>query len=438
MMIEGNPLKVSVGSMATFTSKSGKNIKASVEEILDDKLILKLKKAGKTEPIGYGKIELSKVYFKPNEIMIKGMIRGISGARFVAPILFPSESQEINTKFDKLSSIAFSDNCMNKEQQNVVRRICNYSSRHPFILFGPPGTGKTRTLCEAVKQLYFRNAGRIIVAAPSNTAVDIIVKDLVKAVPKGEILRLVSYARSKKIDEDIFCVSSPRVDKINYNVKILCGTLQVLSKVQESDFCASYIFVDEAGQSSEPEVLVVWPRLLVWPHGQLILAGDPHQLGPVVCSEGAKFLGLGKSMMQRLMEFPLYKRNRHFDEKYVIQLVKNYRSLPELLTVPNKLFYEKTLVPMAVPRSKKIISPEIFGHKSPLIFYENRTRHEKPENMTSLQNVEQANHVNFLVGYMIRQHNVAKVNLDQFHCSIGNDCCFCRRILELSRPTGDK
>lgn len=166
-------------------------------------------------------------------------------------------------------------------------------------------------------------------------------------------------------------------------LKILCGTLQVLGKVESSNIKASHIFVDEAGQASEGEVLVVWPILAnetCSENGQLILAGDPHQLGPVVITEGAKYLGHGKSMMQRLMEFPLYGRKANdgnFDEKFVIQLVKNYRSLPLLLKVPDKLFYGKKLEAEFKP-SKEMISPSIFGStKSPSIFFAVYNAHKR-------------------------------------------------------------
>ena len=62
-------------------------------------------------------------------------------------------------------------------------------------------------------------------------------------------------------------------------LKILCGTLAILGKLNPELIQATHIIVDEASQSTEPEVLMAWPRLLR-PGGQLILCGDPHQLGP--------------------------------------------------------------------------------------------------------------------------------------------------------------
>ena len=45
----------------------------------------------------------------------------------------------------------------------------------------------------------------------------------------------------------------------------------------------NYIFIDEAGQGMEPECLVPIAGLLD-SDGQLVLAGDPKQLGPVLRS----------------------------------------------------------------------------------------------------------------------------------------------------------
>lgn len=69
-------------------------------------------------------------------------------------------------------------------------------------------------------------------------------------------------------------------------------------KLRENHF--SYVFVDEAGQATEPETLI--PVTLMSSsdrshqgrlHGQLVIAGDPQQLGPSIRSKIAERL-LGK------------------------------------------------------------------------------------------------------------------------------------------------
>ena len=59
----------------------------------------------------------------------------------------------------------------------------------------------------------------------------------------------------------------------------------------------SYIFVDEAGQASEPDSLIAFN--MMFRHGdakcQMVLSGDPLQLGPCVMSRvAAPILGIQK------------------------------------------------------------------------------------------------------------------------------------------------
>lgn len=84
-------------------------------------------------------------------------------------------------------------------------------------------------------------------------------------------------------------------------------------------------------------------------HAKIVLAGDPKQLDAVTRSDAARKLGYNTSWMERLCnETNLYQRkNGKYNELYIMQLVKNYRSHPEILRIPNELFYDNTLVAMA-------------------------------------------------------------------------------------------
>lgn len=81
---------------------------------------------------------------------------------------------------------------------------------------------------------------------------------------------------------------------------------------------------------------------------QVILAGDPKQLRPVVISKLAKENGLGTSLLDRFISsFDLYKRDMQsfpkengFNPKVITHLIKNYRSLPEIVEIFSSLFYD--------------------------------------------------------------------------------------------------
>lgn len=68
----------------------------------------------------------------------------------------------------------------------------------------------------------------------------------------------------------------------------------------------SHVIIDESGYCMEPELII--PMTFVDKDvGQIILAGDPNQLGPIVLSQYAKKLGLGDSFLVRLLERDPYK-----------------------------------------------------------------------------------------------------------------------------------
>ena len=61
----------------------------------------------------------------------------------------------------------------------------------------------------------------------------------------------------------------------------------------------THVFIDECGQALEPEALVPVAGILGGairnrPGGQIVLAGDPMQLGPVCDAKKAEKLGLGE------------------------------------------------------------------------------------------------------------------------------------------------
>jgi helicase MOV-10 len=79
----------------------------------------------------------------------------------------------------------------------------------------------------------------------------------------------------------------------------------------------THIFVDEAGQATEPEVMISVATLAGCDLTNVVLSGDPKQLGPIIRSSVARVLGLEKSYLERIMEREGYDEDAGPHESYV-------------------------------------------------------------------------------------------------------------------------
>ena len=109
--------------------------------------------------------------------------------------------------------------------------------------------------------------------------------------------------------------------------------------------------VDEAGHATEPEVIGVAASLMDFKRpdsqvGQMILAGDPKQLGPVITSDLCQKFGLSVSYMERLTGIDVYSRDEGgtYPPDLLMKLVRTYRSHPVILKLPNEMFYDNELL----------------------------------------------------------------------------------------------
>lgn len=128
-----------------------------------------------------------------------------------------------------------------------------------------------------------------------------------------------------------------------------CSSLGILYNMGFPRGHFSHILVDEAGQATEPEIMIPL-NFIHSDEGQVVLVGDPMQLGPVLQSKLAARFGLGESFLSRVLhQFP-YQRDdegfeNYYDPRLVTKLLINYRSLPKILELPNSLFYHSELIP---------------------------------------------------------------------------------------------
>ncbi|KAI5347741.1 hypothetical protein L3X38_000628 [Prunus dulcis] len=299
---------------------------------------------------------LYSVQFTFNRITMRRLYQAVDAAeKLEIMFLFPSESyQRRMIRGTRLVPISCTPN---KEQMCSVEMILGCKGGPPYVIYGPPGTGKTMTLVEAILQLYAtRKNTRILVCAPSNSAADHILEKLLNAkagtaVQENEIFRLNASSRPYEdvnpnhidfcfFDDDTFKCPELRVF-VRYRIIIstyMSASLLHAEGVPRGHF--SHIILDEAGQASEPETMIPISNLY-HRNTVVVLAGDPKQLGPIINSSQAESFGLGRSYLERIFECEFYSNG---DKSYVTKLVRNYRCHPEILYLPNMLFYGQELI----------------------------------------------------------------------------------------------
>ncbi|XP_034028358.1 putative helicase mov-10-B.2 isoform X2 [Thalassophryne amazonica] len=379
-VLQGNTLWV-----ALLGETCGKKYKATVESVQLDNL--KLKFSGE---LPHGPLESMKftIKFEYNHVTLHHQHRAVKLVTefSLQPVLFPDVCN--SKRKPQPPQLRLFDTMLNNnwEQYEAVQHIVNGSSKPaPYLVFGPPGTGKTVTLVEAIKQIENQTSAHILACAHSNSATDLLCMQILNDVEEHKVLRIYAkYLNSARIPEKLKACSNLKTQTAEYpkkeklmEYKIIVTTLFTAGRLVEAKIPRTHfthIFVDEAGQALETEGLIPIAGLLNPDSGLLTLAGDPQQLGPIVRSPIARKHGMGVSLLERLMnDFKQYQKQEHrVNPCFMTKLLRNYRSHPDILRIPNDLFYEKELLPCAdeISRNSYCSWKHLPKKGFPVIFHE--------------------------------------------------------------------
>ena len=238
------------------------------------------------------------------------------------------------------------DTDLDDSQKDAVRLA--RSSNDLALIHGPPGTGKTRTVVEVIRQA-IRSGEKVLACAPSNTAVDNMLERLLRhnerAVRLGHPARILPALRERSLDilvekhenvrlarkfvrealelrrragkahragaggayemrreardliEDARRIEAQTVEGVLDSADVLCSTATGLDSEVLGQRQFDLAVIDETCQSTEPECWIPILRCK-----RVVLAGDHCQLPPTVLSRAAKNEGFDISLFERLAE----------------------------------------------------------------------------------------------------------------------------------------
>ncbi len=296
---------------------------------------------------------------------------------------------------------------LNQSQNEAVRKII--AAKDLAIIHGPPGTGKTTTLVQAIRQTLFSEK-QVLVCSSSNTAVDLLTEKLhregISVLRLGNPARIsevvlmntldakvaahesykdlksyrktaeeyfrmagkykrtfgreereqrqLFYQEARKILKDAKVLEDYIISEQFDKAQVIACTPVVSSGRMMRDRQFTTVFIDEAAQALEPMCWIPISR-----SNRVIFAGDHFQLPPTVKSKKAETEGLKETLFENCMHI----------ENVSVMLNTQYRMNQQIMNFSNMKFYKGNLIADAsVKETVLSFDPNEFLLNTPLDF----------------------------------------------------------------------
>ena len=260
---------------------------------------------------------------------------------------------------------------LNKTQEKAVNEVL--WTKDVMVVHGPPGTGKTTTLVEAINET-LRRESQVLVCAQSNMAVDWISEQLVdRGIPVLRVGnptrvndKMLSFTYERKFEghpeypqlwslrkairemrakrkrgsesyhQQLDRLKSRATElEVRINAEIFqearviaCTLTGAANRVLEG-MKFNTLFIDEAAQALEAACWIPIRKV-----SRVIFAGDHQQLPPTVKSIAALKAGLGKTLMERIVE----------NKPEIVTLLQvQYRMNDQIMQFSSREFYNGML-----------------------------------------------------------------------------------------------
>ena len=283
-----------------------------------------------------------------------------------APKLPPSADSSLTPHPSSL------DGSLTEEQKEILSKML--TTPDYFLLWGPPGTGKTSQVLRHFAKWIFENTDEnLLLLAYTNRAVDEICEalDSLGDAVKSAYLRIGSrYSTGQQFENQLLAKKIEEVTtrkglkEVLEHHRIFVATLASLSNNLELLQLKKFrrVAIDEASQILEPGLVGLLPQFEQW-----VLIGDHKQLPAVVVQPpeasavfDEKLHSIGLQNLRNSLFERLYRRAVEQGWYWAVgHLSHQGRMHEDIMRFPGEHFYEGKLriLPKEIPASQKQLAP---------------------------------------------------------------------------------